>query len=538
MNSSDYTGISRCSFLGASENIQLEAASDSDYENMFVRVGANGLLNLFRAPNQDEVWTDTDTANVALTTTVNELLSITIDQEVTADDGSFSVSGKLDNTGNSTKTVTIEAFDDGVSVGSQDVPLAKSEIGKVFLFSGALGSSMASGSVVTFEFTGSDTGINLRGDQTTTTAKITKANANPVILSSMDTNIVPAILKAAETLTGFDREDMDLGGKKNGILQYCQSASSGEIHQIAEDEAGTYTLLTGQTVFADGSALEDLTLMQYHAAGETLFSYWYHGELIEVTGAKKILLHADFKGYVVFDDSGELVDSVTAARQLIVREGLVAYIYLNTTKSTIEWFADERHGIVEDGQTHLMTHMSTGFFVAYGLEFSGIANNGTTFTALSAGACGDEDVKMTIAELTSIPKMYMEGAANEWTITDDDNSLGVFRDSKCCYNDVSGTPQLVEIDSDYVVMTPSVTNNKIHPVVNLVGQKLHANRGAARDESGAEYQRMRTEGLPAPEMKTLISYIIHDESDGQIELGSDGEIYVVHSKKGDSYGIF
>ena len=347
-----------------------------------------------------------------------------------------------------------------------------------------------------------------------------------------------AVAKAAGTLTGFDREDMDTGGKSLGILQYCHSAASGEVHQIGSDEAGTYTLLTGQTTFADGSSLVDRTLMQYHDTGETDFSYWNSGELVTVTGAKTIQLDADFKGYIGYNDAGALDGSVTDIRNLIVRRPLIAYLYLNATSGELVWYADERHGIVMDGQTHLQQHNSTGFFVASGLDISGIVNNGETFTTISAGACGDEDIKMTFSEITTCPKLYKEGSLGEWRISDDDNSLGIFRDSKCCYNlDTAGTWSLSEINFDYVIMIHIATNNKLHPVVALVGQTLHLDRGAARDNAPAEFFRINAAGLPSHEFHPLTSIIIHDETDGQIEVGADGEIYTT-CKHGFPMGIF
>lgn len=347
------------------------------------------------------------------------------------------------------------------------------------------------------------------------------------------------ITKAADTLTGFDREAADeLTGKPTGILQYCHSAVSGEVHQIGSDADGTYSLLTGQTLFADGTPLVDRTLMQYHDAGETEFSYWSRGVLVRETGSKSIQLAADFKGYIGYGTNGDLDDTITDVRQLIVRTPLVAYLYLNGTKGTVEWFADERHGIVMDGQTHLQQHQDKGFFISTGLDISGIVNNGAVFTDVSAGTCGDEDIKMVISLLTSMPKIYKEGAAGEWTITDDDNSLGIFRSAKCCYNlDTAGTWSLQEIDLDYVVMMPVATNNKIHPVVMLVGQTLHSDRDDARKNMPSEYYRINAAGLPSHELHPLASMIIHNEATGQIEIGSDGEIYC-SCKHGFPIGVF
>jgi len=335
-----------------------------------------------------------------------------------------------------------------------------------------------------------------------------------------------AMVKAASTLTGFDREDMDTGGKQNGIIQFCMSASSEEVYQIGSDDEGTYTLLTSQTTFADGTALADRTMMVYHDSGETQFSYWRAGELIEVTAAKFIQVAAGFDGYIGFNSSGELDDTITDVRELIVRTPLVAYIYLNNTESTLIWFADERHGIVMSGQTHLQQHQSIGFFISGGLGVTGLVNNGTTFTEVASGGAGDEDIKMFFSAISTVPKMYKEGASGEWVVSDDDANLGIFRDSKCCYNlDTAGTWSLEEINLDYVIMMFVATNNKIHPIVMLVGQTLYDTRADARVSSPAEFQRINAAGLPAQELHPVAAMIIHSEANGQIEIGADGEIY-------------
>ena len=345
------------------------------------------------------------------------------------------------------------------------------------------------------------------------------------------TKIPPSLEKSMETLTGFDREDMDTGGKSLGILQYCHSAASGEVHQIGSDETGLYTKLTGQTLFADGTSLVDRTLMQYHDSGETQYSYWRHGYLIEETGSKSIQVAADFKGYIGYDANGDLIDTITDIRELIVRTPLVAFLYLNETKSTIEWLGDERHGIVMDGQTHLQQHQNQGFFVGGGLDIIGLINNGTTFTSIDAGGCGDEDVKMFYSSISTMPKLYKEGVAGEWTITDDDNKLGIFSGGLCSYNlDTAGTWSLATIGLDYVIMMPIATNNKLAPIVMLVGQSLHANRGAARDNAPAEFHRIDSYGLPSNEYHQLGSIIIHNSGTGQIEIGANGEIWTSWNK--------
>lgn len=339
------------------------------------------------------------------------------------------------------------------------------------------------------------------------------------------------LAKAMSTYTGFDREDADTGGKSLGILQFCFSASSGEVHQLGSDEAGVYTKLTAQTHFADGTALVDRTFMQFRDTGETAFTYWHHGALVTNTDAKFIQVAADFKGYIGYNEAGDLDDTITDVRELIVRTPLVGYIYLNQTEGEFVWYGDERHGTVMSGQTHLEQHQKQkggGFFLSKGLDIHGIVNNGTTWTSIEAGGGGDEDIKMFFDAIATAPKIFMEGAASEWRITDDDNKFGIFRLSKVCYNDITGTPSLLEINADRVVMTAMATQNKLAPVVWLVGQKLHATRGLARAKAASDYWRIKTNGLPSQEFCPIGSVIVNSEANGTAEVGADTEIWYDH----------
>jgi len=339
---------------------------------------------------------------------------------------------------------------------------------------------------------------------------------------------IPALAAMMSTYTGFDRESIDVGGKDGGIMEYCHLATSGEVHIIGSDEAGVYSLDTGRTHFADGTALVDRTMMQFKDTGKDNFSYYRHGELVTNTDAKFIQVAADFKGYLGYDSSGDLVDNITDVRELIVRTPLMGYLYLNGTEGTVEWLADERHGRVQSGQTHLMAHQDEGFFFSKGLDIHGITNNGTTWGSIDSGAAGDEDIKTVFGSVVIAPKLFMEGVANEWRFDDIDNKFGIFRDGKCCYNNITGTPELLEINNDRVVMTLMGSNNKIHPVAWVVGQTLHATRTLARAKAASEFGRIRSDGLPSHEAHPIGSVIVNSEGSGTAEVGADTEIWYDH----------
>ncbi len=337
-----------------------------------------------------------------------------------------------------------------------------------------------------------------------------------------------AVIEATHSLCGFDREDTST----LGILQYCHDASSGEVHNIDED--GVYSLLTSQTQFADGAtALADRTLAQYHSSGETQFSYWYQANLVEVTGIKTLQLPDDANAnYVEYNSSGNMA-VVTDAQTAIVSGTLITLLLANTTSGNIVWFADERHGVVMDGQTHLNMHMTDKFkWVPPGCDIEGLANNGTTFTKVTSGRGGDEDIPMSLAESTTAPYMWVD-ANGQWEIGGaDDNKLAHFVDSKVVYNPLTaGNGALTEINNDYVVMTMMLSNNKIHPLVKMIGQVLYANRSAARDHMESALFEIDENGLPTHEIVPIGGWIIHSEATGQIEKGADEEIWIDYRRR-------
>ena len=171
--------------IDIAQNIRFAVANGVEDEGLFLRIGADGWLSTYRAPDQDAHWEDTDNTSIALTTTGNPVLSVTPDQDVLTSDGSYEISGKLDNTTGQEKTVTLAVKDDGVPGETTTIILAKNELGKTFIFSGGVVSTIASGSVMTIEFSANNTGVNLRGDSLVTKLVLTKAQAAPVALSSI-----------------------------------------------------------------------------------------------------------------------------------------------------------------------------------------------------------------------------------------------------------------------------------------------------------------------------------------------------------------
>ncbi len=178
----EYMGSGELDNIAITENIQFLVTTASE-EGMFMRIGANGLISLYRAPDQDVHWIDTDTTEFNVTNLEQEVLSVVIDEEIIGDsNGSFSISGIVSNNRNQIQTLDITVKDDGVITGVGHIELAANESAKPFIFSGVITDTIANGSLITVEFGGSDF-LTLNGTSTPTKIEITKAQSAPVVMS-------------------------------------------------------------------------------------------------------------------------------------------------------------------------------------------------------------------------------------------------------------------------------------------------------------------------------------------------------------------
>lgn len=344
-------------------------------------------------------------------------------------------------------------------------------------------------------------------------------------------------LAGAVPVSGFDRHD----STTMGTLQFCYTAASGEVHQVDKD--GVYSLLTAQTTFADGTtAIADRTLAVYKSAGEANFSYWYGSTLVEVSEIKTIQMANTGGGYTYFNAAGDLEEGSDVA-DAIITQTLVAFILWNTTENELFYMADERHGIGMSPDTHRYLHGTLGFAWGDGGDITGLVDNGTTFTAVTAGRFYDEDIVYFPAEAATAPFAYREGAEGLWRVTAADSSLGFVSGGASQWNNPdAGGPGVwgltpISGGAQYQIMTFWQTNNKLTPLIQILGQEIFTSRNDARDQLPYWAYKLEMDGFPASETTLLGSMIIHEQAAGQIETGADGEIWVDH-RHGPPVSIF
>ncbi len=178
-----------------SGNMGYTAAADPAFDDMFLRV-TNGVTNLYRAPDRDVHWADADTGSIAVTTSPVEILSVTPDQQLVSTDSGYQINGRLDNTQNQTRQVTMTVLFDSVPAATVTIDLDKNQINVPISYTGLIDTPVDAGTVVSVTFEADGTGVNLKGDLVATTIKITKAQSAPVVMSaevldSFDWNLLP-----------------------------------------------------------------------------------------------------------------------------------------------------------------------------------------------------------------------------------------------------------------------------------------------------------------------------------------------------------
>ncbi len=163
-------------------NIGYSQIQDPAYDDMFMRV-TNGVTTLYRAPDQDVHWKDANLNNLALTTSPSELLSVTPNLELTVDDSGYKITGRLDNTQNQTRQVTLRILYDTVQVSTAIIAMDKLQTNVPISYTGLITDPVSAGTVIAVTFEANASGVQLRGDIVATGLQVTKAQSAPVSMT-------------------------------------------------------------------------------------------------------------------------------------------------------------------------------------------------------------------------------------------------------------------------------------------------------------------------------------------------------------------
>lgn len=256
----------------------------------------------------------------------------------------------------------------------------------------------------------------------------------------------------------------------------------------------------------------------------TFFEVFVKGRSFEITSGLLTIPNVTGLYYVFFEiDSNQISFGYQTTYFDFGNQAPVAYVYWNATTGKAEFFADERHGVTLDWQTHEYLHRTRGAAMASGFGLSGYTTTGTGANAadaqagLAGGTFFDEDLEVQVVATTTptantweqnlafpmqVPVFWLSGT--DWqadTATTYPLKQGAGA-ARAQYNLLTGaTWSAAEAgNSDYVVSWIVATNNLNSPVIAILGQASYGSLPAARN---ALWEDLTLTNFPIVEFRPL-----------------------------------
>lgn len=258
------------------------------------------------------------------------------------------------------------------------------------------------------------------------------------------------------------------------------------------------------------------------------FTVWYKGRPYVKTASESITIANNLGLYYIQYSTGASL-AVTNTYFDFENVAPVAYVAWDTGTNTAIYFADERHGIVLDWQTHEYLHKTRGSAFASGF---GLANYTTTGSGSSNadaqldvanGIFFDEDIEVSITHSSTptantwqqdlqgparIPMYYKFGiywkkdAATDYPLKNDYTGSSLAK-----YNlflttgPYAGLWSYLDLGNNKFGITWIVaTNNLNEPVIGIMGQSEYGNLGQAE---AATWSELNLAGFPSYEFRPL-----------------------------------
>jgi len=173
-------------WLLSGEAIGLRMRNTLDFEalapedaGIFLRANDEGLVYGHRVPSQDIEWVAQNVNSLTITSTPQQILSITIDDDLTPEKGSWVLTGRIDNSSKRDKDLTITIKVDGSVVRQNTVTIEKDTTGFPLTSWGGISNTVPAGSEVILELS-CTSDVELRGDLTPTAIKLVEAQVAPI----------------------------------------------------------------------------------------------------------------------------------------------------------------------------------------------------------------------------------------------------------------------------------------------------------------------------------------------------------------------
>lgn len=260
------------------------------------------------------------------------------------------------------------------------------------------------------------------------------------------------------------------------------------------------------------------------APASTSYTVWCVGKRYVKTGTETVTI-PDTSGlyYIYFNSSGSLAYKTTFFTW--DQDTPTAYVYWNDVDNKAYFFADERHGVTLDWQTHEYLHRTRGAAIAngFGANNYSIVGDGSSDSHakidIADGTFFDEDLQVDITHSSSpvantwqqrlqsgayIPVFYrVNGAWKKDIATQFPIKNGGTRGQ---YNlNSAGTWSSTALDnSKYGVMFIAATNNLNEPVLAIMGQAQYTDQGSAE---ASTWDQLDLAGFPIVEFRPLYKIV-------------------------------
>ena len=302
----------------------------------------------------------------------------------------------------------------------------------------------------------------------------------------------------------------------------------------AEMDANLNNLNESQTIMGEpmGHADKTQSTISFNAGTRTFtiapvganFVVWCKGEKYTYTTAQTVVI-PDTAGlhFIYFSSTGVL--STKMSYFTWDEDAPTSYVYWNATNNEAVYFADERHGVTLDWQTHEYLHRTRGAAIANGFAASGytLSGNGNADAdaqiTIEGGTFFDEDMQIDIVssntptantfeqDLNSparIPILYLEGS--EWRITSPTDYAVKQGTARPQYNLYTGGAwTLVDVtNTDFTCTWILATNNLTYPVVGIISQ---SNLSTLNNAEAVVFEELDLPGFPSVEFRPLYKLI-------------------------------
>lgn len=265
------------------------------------------------------------------------------------------------------------------------------------------------------------------------------------------------------------------------------------------------------------------------APAVTSFAVWCKGTKYTYTTAQTVVI-PDTTGlhYVFFTDAGVL--STRMSYFDFENEAPTSYVAWNSVTQQASFFADERHGVTLDWQTHEYLHRTRGAALANGFSISNYTIVGTGSADadaqfdLGGGTFFDEDLQVDIVSSNSptpgtwqqdlagpalIPVLYRSGTG--WVRDTPTNFVLKAGTATPRYNtEAAGVWGLTDVPNNrYSTVWIIATNNLTYPVVAIMGQAADSNSGQVEN---IEWSSLNLDGFPSVEFRPLYKIVFQCSS--------------------------